>query len=218
MQVVLTTMYKTLLAAFGRQGWWPAETPFEVMVGAILTQNTAWRNVEQAIERLKKAGALTPEGLQKIPWRRLASLIRPAGYYNVKARRLKGFVEFLMGEYAGDINKMRQQPLGPLRERLLSVNGIGPETADSILLYACDKPIFVIDSYTKRVLSRHGLIEKGTGYAEVQRLFMKNLPPEVPLFQEYHALFVRLAKTFCRTKPRCTGCPLEQGWPISKKK
>jgi len=183
------------------------------MVGAILTQNTAWRNVESAIENLKEAGVLTPDGLRRITERRLAKLIRPAGYYNVKARRLKALSAFLTREYGGDLPRMFREPLAPLRERILMVKGVGPETADSILLYAGEKPIFVIDAYTKRVLSRHGMITDGASYGAVQELFMRSLPADVALYKEYHALFVRLAKSFCKTKPQCAGCPLEQGWP-----
>jgi endonuclease-3 related protein len=185
------------------------------MVGAILTQNTAWRNVEHAIENLKKARVLTPEGLRRIAKRKLARLIRPAGYYNVKAKRLKELISFLSSEYGGDLQRMFSEPLAPLRERILRVKGVGPETADSILLYAGGKPIFVIDAYTKRVLSRHGMIMDGASYGDLQDLFMRSLPEDVALYKEYHALFVRLAKTFCKTKPLCAGCPLEQGWPTS---
>jgi endonuclease-3 related protein len=206
----LSVIYNRLLSFFGEQGWWPAETPFEVMVGAILTQNTAWRNVEHAIVRLKEAGVLTPEGLHRITERRLARLIRPAGYYNIKASRLKALIAFLTREYGGDLQRMFREPLALLRERILMVKGVGPETADSILLYAGEKPIFVIDAYTKRILSRHGMIPDGASYGVIQDLFMRSLPADVAQYKEYHALFVRLAKTFCKTKPRCAGCPLEQ--------
>jgi endonuclease-3 related protein len=211
----LLPIYHKLLSFFGGQGWWPAETPFEVIIGAILTQNTAWRNVEHAIENLKQEGVLTPEGLRRITERRLARLIRPAGYYNVKAKRLKEFSLFLTREYGGDLRRMFRKPLGPLRGKILMVKGVGPETCDSILLYAGEKPIFVIDAYTKRVLSRHGIITDGASYEAIQELFMRSLPDDVALYKEYHALFVRLAKTFCKTKPQCAGCPLEQGWPTS---
>lgn len=211
----LFLIYNRLLSFFGKQGWWPAETPFEVMVGAILTQNTAWRNVEHAIDNLKKDGVLTPEGLHRITEKRLAKLIHPAGYYNVKAKRLKELISFLAREYGGDLPRMFRVPLVPLREKILMVKGVGPETADSILLYAGEKPIFVIDTYTKRVLSRHGMIADGASYEAIQELFMRSLPEDVALYKEYHALLVRLAKTFCKTKPLCTGCPLEYGWPTS---
>jgi endonuclease-3 related protein len=214
----LLAIYNTLLTFFGEQGWWPAETPFEVIVGAVLTQNTAWRNVERAIENLKEEGVLTPQGLMNLDEARLAVFIRPAGYYNVKARRLKHLMNFLEREYGGDLKLMFDEPLSSLRERLLAVKGIGPETADSILLYAGEKPIFVVDAYTKRILSRHGMITNGASYEDVQDLFMHSLPSDVALYKEYHALLVRLAKTFCKTKPLCTGCPVEDGWPISSGK
>jgi endonuclease-3 related protein len=214
----LLGIYQTLLRFFGEQGWWPAETPFEVVVGTVLTQNTAWRNVERAIENLKGEGVLTPMGLRGLDESRLAQLIRPAGYYNVKARRLKSLIEFLAGEYGGDLRKMFDEPLATLRGKLLAVKGIGPETADSILLYAGEKPIFVIDAYTRRILSRHGMIVDGASYGDIQDLFMRNLPRDVSLYKEYHALFVQLAKTFCKTKSHCAGCPLEEGWPISSGK
>jgi endonuclease-3 related protein len=185
------------------------------MVGAILTQNTAWRNVEHAIARLKEAGVLTPEGLRRITERRLAKLIRPAGYYNVKANRLKALIAFLTREFGGDLQRMFSEPISSLRGKILMVKGVGSETADSILLYAGEKPIFVIDAYTKRVLSRHGMITDGASYGAIQNLFMRSLPPDVALYKEYHALFVRLAKSFCKTKPQCAGCPLEEGWPTS---
>jgi endonuclease-3 related protein len=188
------------------------------MVGAILTQNTAWRNVEQAIENLKKEGMLTPQGLSGLNETRLAALIRPAGYYNVKAKRLKGLITFLDEEYGGNLQRMFNEPLLSLREKILTVKGIGPETADSILLYAAEKPTFVIDAYTTRVLSRHGMITDGASYGDIQGLFMRVLPRDVSLYKEYHALFVRLAKTFCKTKPLCGGCPLEDGWHTSSGK
>ena len=214
----LLLIYHRLLSFFGEQGWWPAETPFEVVVGAILTQNTAWRNVERAIENLKEAGVLTPQGLRDLDEARLAELIRPSGYYNVKAKRLKDVMKFLEGGYGGDLQRMFSEPISSLRGKILMVKGVGSETADSILLYAGEKPIFVIDAYTKRVLSRHGMITDGASYGDIQDLFMRSLPLDVSLYQEYHALFVRLAKTFCKTKPLCMGCPLEDGWPTSSGK
>ncbi len=183
-----------------------------------MTQNTAWRNVERAIENLKSEGVLTPMGLRGVEESRLAELIRPAGYYNVKARRLKSLMEFLDGGYEGNLSKMFTEPLSTLRAKLLAVKGIGPETADSILLYAGAKPIFVIDAYTRRILSRHGMIADGASYGEIQDLLMRSLPQDVPLYQEYHALFVQLAKTFCKTKPHCAGCPLEKEWSTSNGK
>ena len=207
-------MYDTLLSSFGPQGWWPAETPFEVIVGAVLTQNTAWSNVERAIANLKKAEVLSPSRLSKLTEKKLAKLIRSAGYYNVKAKRLKNFMHFLDREYGGDLSHMFKEPLATVREKILAVKGIGPETADSILLYAAGKPIFVIDAYTRRILSRHNIFTDGTTYENIQSLFMQNLPHQVSLFREFHALFVRLAKSYCNTTPVCRGCPLEPPWPM----
>jgi len=187
-------------------------------VGAVLTQNTAWRNVERAIENLKEEGVLTPQSLIGLDEARLAGLIRPAGYYNVKARRLKHLMHFLDEAYGGGLERMFAEPLSSLRGKLLEVKGIGPETADSILLYAGEKPIFVVDAYTRRVLLRHGMITDGASYEDIQDLFMRGLPQDVALYQEYHALLVRLAKTFCKTKPLCSGCPVEDGWPTSSGK
>lgn len=205
----LGSFYRRLRSSFGGQRWWPADTPFEVMVGAILTQNTSWLNVEKAISNLKSHNLLRPHKLSKLPLKRLASLIRPSGYYNIKAKRLKSFLKFFIGNYGGDIKKMRETKPLFLREQLLCVNGIGPETADSILLYALDMPFFVVDAYTKRVLLRHGLIEEGASYGEVQKLFTQNIKKEVKLFNEYHALLVKLGKEYClKNKPKCDICPL----------
>jgi len=183
-----------------------------------LTQNTAWKNVERAIENLKREGVLTPQGLIQVEESRLAELIRPAGYYNVKARRLKNFMDFLHREYGRDLKGMFSESLATLREKILKVKGIGLETADSILLYAGEKPIFVVDAYTKRILYRHGIVTDGVSYQDIQDLFMSSLPRDISLYKEYHALLVKLAKTFCKTKPHCTGCPLEEGWLISRGK
>ncbi|UCC66701.1 MAG: endonuclease III domain-containing protein [Deltaproteobacteria bacterium] len=211
----LLFIYRKLLNFFGEQRWWPADTPFEVIVGAVLTQNTNWRNVERAIENLKRAGVLTPQRLINVEKPKLTKLIRPAGYYNVKAKRLINFVDFLNREYRGDLEIMFNESLPALRKKILKVKGVGLETADSVLLYAGGKPIFVIDAYTKRVLFRHGIITDGATYQDIQDLFMHTLPQDISLYKEYHALLVKLAKTFCKPKPRCTGCPLEEGWPIS---
>ncbi len=194
---------------YGSQGWWPADTRLEVIIGAILTQNTAWSNVEKAILNLKKKGTfLSPLALRELDAKTLAALIRPAGYYNVKARRLKNFISFLWAEHGGSLGKMAQLRTDELRVKLLAVNGIGPETCDSILLYAFHRPVFVIDAYTKRIFSRHKFFGKDIKYEEAQRFFMESLPGSSALFNEYHALIVRLAKDFCRTAPRCDGCPL----------
>lgn len=204
----LDQIYQRLSQTFGPQGWWPADTPFEVAVGAILTQNTNWRNVTLAIERLKTAGLLTPAALETVPEAALAELIRPAGYYRVKARRLKNLAAFLCRNYGGSLDSLAAADHLRIREELLRLKGIGPETADNILLYALQKPVFVVDAYTHRILSRHGLAPETCSYEELQELFHAALPPEVPLFQEYHALLVRLGKTCCRPRPRCQACPL----------
>jgi len=206
----LNLIYKKLYSHFGPQHWWPAESPFEVMVGAILTQNTNWQNVEKAMGNLKMHKLLNPHKLYRLPHKILARLIKPAGYYNVKAKRLKEFLGFLMKSYQGNLKKMSLDNLKELRSRLLSVNGIGPETADSILLYALEKPVFVVDAYTKRILSRHLLIKEDTNYEETQNLFMKNLKTDVRLFNEYHALLVKLGKELClKRRPKCQICPLK---------
>lgn len=205
----LKKTYKKLFAAFGPQYWWPGETQFEIIVGAILTQNTAWNNVEKAIQNLKKARLLTPRRLHDLSHVDLAEFIRPAGYFNVKARRLKTFLNLLFDKYGGNLDKMFKKRLNVLRGELLTVNGIGPETADSILLYAGGYPIFVVDAYTKRVLSRHQLVSQDATYEDIQRLFMDNLPHDAKLFNEYHALFVRVGKDLCRPRrPLCQRCPL----------
>src|SRR4030042_3794670 len=188
MQRFLMNIYRRLYKAFGPRHWWPGETAFEVMVGAILTQNTSWTNVERAIQSLKNEGVLNPEGLHRLKKSRLATLIRPSGYFRIKADRLKAFMNFLLENYDGKIGRMGKEELETLSEQLLRVKGIGPETADSILLYGLQKPVFVVDAYTKRILSRHGLIPEKTSYEEIQRLFMRNLPREEKLFNEYHAL------------------------------
>jgi endonuclease-3 related protein len=205
----LLKIFERLYSFYGPQHWWPGETPFEIAVGAILTQNTNWGNVEKAITNLKAAGLLSPEKLEEIQEGRLAELIRPAGYFNIKAKRLKAFISLLMNSYQGSMKKMKKEDLQYLRHKLLEVNGIGPETADSILLYALGKPVFVIDAYTRRVLSRHNILPYDAPYEEYQRLFHDGLDEDVPLFNEYHALFVRVGKDFCRPKPRCEDCPLK---------
>jgi len=210
MQRLLMNIYRTLYQAYGPRDWWPGETPFEVMVGAILTQNTSWRNVEKAIVKLKEEGSLSSEGIRKLKKSRLASLIRSSGYYRIKTDRLKSFVDFLFEEYHEDIKKMGGERVGELREKLLGVKGIGPETADSILLYGLKKPIFVVDAYTKRILSRHEVISKKASYDEIQKLFMDHLPLDERLFNEYHALLVHLGKTVCKKTPKCELCPLKR--------
>jgi endonuclease-3 related protein len=204
----LQTIYKTLFKAFGPQHWWPGDTPFEIAVGAILTQNTNWGNVEKAIDNLKAAQALSARKIHEMSTDKLAALIRPAGYFNVKAKRLKAFISLLMDDHQGSMKRMKNKDMNMLRGKLLSVNGIGPETADSMLLYALDKPIFVIDAYTKRILSRHGIIGHDEPYEAFQGLFHEALRRDTRLFNEYHALFVRTGKDYCRPKPLCHGCPL----------
>ncbi len=207
---VLLEIYDKLYAFHGPQHWWPGDTPFEVAVGAILTQNTNWSNVEKAIGNLKKEKVLNAKALHLLPAEKLASLIRPAGYFNVKAKRLKSFLDFLMHNYSGSMERMRKKDIRPLRQELLKVNGIGPETADSILLYGLDKPVFVIDAYTKRMLSRHGIMHKEDSYDEYQDLFHQALAQDTQLFNEYHALIVMTGKDYCKPNPRCSECPLKK--------
>lgn len=205
----LLSIYQSLFEHFGPQKWWPGETAFEVCVGAILTQNTSWQNVKKAIDNLKAADALSPQVMSQMDENSLANLIRPAGYYNIKARRLKSFLHFLMSEFGGDLDTMFAHPLGELRGGLLSIKGIGPETADSILLYGGNLPTFVVDAYTMRALLRHGLIFEDATYEDVRSMFMDNLPLDVGLYNEFHALWVALGKNYCRkTKPLCDTCPL----------
>jgi len=211
---LLKEMYAQLWQGFGPQGWWPGETPFEVIIGAILTQNTNWTNVALALTGLKAGGLLNPRALREMPEGELAGRIRSAGYFNVKARRLKNFLDFFSHHFQDSLEKMAAADLPSLRTALLTVKGIGPETADSILLYALHKPTFVVDAYTFRILSRHLPIPEACSYEELQELFMENLPAEVSLYQEFHALLVRLGKEFCRPRPRCPGCPLHE-WPVA---
>ncbi len=199
-------IYKRLYKAFGPRGWWPGHTPFEVMVGAVLTQNTAWTNVEKAIRNLKREKVLTPARLNGVDTSRLARLIRPAGYFNVKAKRIKSLVNFLFKEYKGDLRRMREERINTLRPKLLGVHGVGPETCDSILLYALEKPVFVIDAYTKRIFSRCGAAKEDIPYEELQSVFMEYLPKSVRLYNEYHALIVQLGKDICRKDPKCGLC------------
>lgn len=204
----LEEIYKRLSTKFGPQNWWPARTRFEVIIGAILTQNTSWNNVERAIDNLKEAGCLTPAKIKNMPTPRLAKLIRPAGYFNIKAKRLKNFINFLYKEYGGQLDRMGKEYWLNLRLKLLGINGIGPETADSILLYAFEKPVFVVDAYTKRLLSRHNLVGRNADYQTIQTMFMDNLPQDPKMYNEYHALLVSLGKNLCRAKPLCEICPL----------
>jgi endonuclease-3 related protein len=208
----LQTVYRRLFERYGPQHWWPADTPFEVMVGAILTQNTAWGNVEKAIANLKAAGALTPEAITAVAHDTLAAWLRPSGYFNIKAQRLRNYCEWYLAQ--GGFAPLNALDDAPLRHAVLSVNGVGPETADDILLYAFQRPVFVIDAYTRRIFSRLGLIQHDSGYETLRHHFEDGLhkePNRVVLFNEYHALIVLHAKEHCRVKPRCSGCPLRRG-------
>lgn len=205
----LDTIYRAMSEALGPSHWWPGETPFEVCVGAILTQNTNWVNVERAIGNLKEADALTPEALRDMDPERMQQLIRPAGYFRMKTGKLKNFVAFLESEAEMAVENLRGRDMQEVRRALLTVNGIGPETADSMLLYALDMPSFVVDAYTARMMQRHGLIAEGCDYHELQSLFMDHLSEDVALYNEFHALIVRIGKDLCRkTGPRCENCPL----------
>ena len=209
---LLLDLYSRLYKAFGPRHWWPGDSPFEVAIGAILTQNTAWRNVRKAMGNLKAAGLLSPDALYDLPVQDVAAVIRPAGYYNIKARRLKNFLEFLFLENGGDLECLLTEALDTLRNKLLSIKGVGPETADSILLYAGNRPTFVVDTYTKRILFRHRLMPQEASYDEVRFFFMDCLKPDVAMFNEYHALLVHLGHTFCSKRhPKCTACPA-RGW------
>ncbi|NIQ96249.1 MAG: endonuclease III domain-containing protein [Desulfuromonadales bacterium] len=209
MQNRLILVFEHLAGHFGPLHWWPAETPFEVAVGAVLTQNTAWTNVEKAIANLKKAEALSPAAIRDCSRPELEALIRPAGFFRQKAERLQLFVEHLFACHGGSLERLLAAPLSEARRELLSLKGIGPETADSILLYAGGHPSFVVDAYTRRLFGRLGLLDGGENYEVIRELFMSQLPPDVEMFNEYHALIVEECKTFCRkSRPRCADCPL----------
>lgn len=210
----LIDVYERLYTAYGPQCWWPGETPLEIIVGAILTQSAAWTNVEKALSNLTAAGALSPEGLRALAEDELAALIRPSGYFKAKARKLKAFVALLDERYGGDLDRMLASPVDEVRAALLATYGIGPETADSILLYAGGQPLFVIDAYTRRTFSRLGWLPASDGYHVWQRLFMRALPSDAPLFNEYHALIVRHGKEVCRKRPMCARCPLAADCPV----
>lgn len=210
-RALILSVYERIFEFFGPQHWWPADSPFEVIVGAILTQNTAWRNVRMAINRLKEEGVLSCAGIHGLSAGRLSELIRSSGYYNVKAGRLKAFCEHIITDHGGDLAGFLRQDLETLRPELLRIKGIGPETADSIVLYAAEKPSFVVDAYTFRVFTRHAWIGEGMTYEDLRRYFMDVLDPDVPLFKEYHALLVRTGHFYCKRKPHCELCPLK-GW------
>ena len=205
----LMTIYSLLFTAYGPQNWWPAESRFEMMIGAILTQNTSWNNVEKAIRNLKRRDLLSVEALSDISVPTLAEHIRPAGYFNIKAKRLKNLIVFIQEKYDGDLSELFSGSTETIRMALLSVRGIGLETADSMILYGAGRPLFVVDTYTHRILSRHNLIGEEAGYYELQTVFMENLPHDAELFKEFHALIVKTGKDYCRKKPLCPDCPLE---------
>ena len=206
----LGEIYQMLLEHFGPQSWWPAQSRFEVIVGAVLTQNTSWTNVEKAIANLKSADLLSPEKLHNLDTAELAPIIKPAGYFNVKAKRLKNLINWLFENYDGRLANLENLSTDRLREELLTVNGVGLETADSILLYAFERPFFVVDTYTARMAVRHELIEPGADYEQLRELFQSNLPPDAKMFNEYHGLLVSLGKEFCKPKPKCDDCPLNK--------
>ncbi len=208
LEKTLQEIFERLLRRYGPQHWWPGETPFEVIVGAILTQSAAWSNVEKAILNLKASCALSPRVLRELPEPELAGLIRPSGYYNAKARKLKAMAGWLQ-QYGDSLDRAFAKDIPALREELLAVHGIGEETADSIILYAAGKPIFVIDAYTRRIMGRLGLRPAREGYGGYQALFTANLPADARLFNEYHALLVCLGKYACRKQPRCGECCLK---------
>jgi endonuclease III related protein len=205
---LLLEMYEAMLEAFGPRGWWPGRTRFEICVGAILTQNTAWRNVKLAIANLRGAGRLDPKAMHELEPSALAQLIVPSGYYNIKAKRLKNFTTMLADDFGGSLNRLFALSASELRAKLLSVNGIGRETADSITLYAAKKPVFVVDTYTRRIGSRHGLFDKDSDYETMRAYFTDRLPEDTALFNEYHALIVGVGNLYCGSTPRCAECPL----------
>ena len=206
----LMEIYNLLYDAFGPQHWWPGETQIEIAVGAILTQNTSWSNVKKAITNLHNADCLSAEKLFELPNERLAELIKPAGYYNIKTKRLKNFINWFNEQYSGDFKLLEDVNTNVLREELLSINGVGRETADSILLYALERPVFVIDAYTARITQRHHLSGPEADYEMLRDLFESNLSQEVPLYNEFHALIVRTGYLYCKPKPKCSECPLNK--------
>ena len=211
----LLKIYQRMEDHFGPTGWWPAETPFEVAVGAVLTQNAAWANVEKAIARIKAHMALDPVSLYNLPERQLAALVRPAGYFRVKAARLRALLALISEQFGGDFGKLTKLPTNRLRETLLSVNGIGPETADDIVLYAANRPVFVVDAYTRRIFGRHCMVDPKADYEKIRHFFESALGRKPKLFKEYHALIVYTGKHFCRKRPRCETCPLARLRPVN---
>jgi endonuclease III related protein len=212
----LLRYYEVMSGALGPMHWWPAQTPFEVIVGAILTQSTAWGNVERAIANLRSARVLSPSGMLRVPTARLAAMVRPSGYFRQKAKKLKAFVRFLQVGYGGSLKRMFHTPTLELREKLLSVHGIGPETADSILLYAGNHPVFVVDAYTHRIFGRHGITNGKPDYEKVRSMVEASIPQRPELFNEFHALIVNAGKNWCRkSAPRCEECPLRPLLPAN---
>jgi endonuclease III related protein len=211
---ILPQYFEALFQAHGEQHWWPGRTPFEVIVGAILVQNTTWVNVESAIANLRRARLLTPSAMEKVTQPKLARLIRSSGYFRQKARKLKEFMTFLRKQHRSSLAAMFRTPTAKLREQLLGVHGVGPETADSILLYAGNHPVFVVDAYTRRILQRHGLAAGKESYEAIRGLFEQSLPNDPQLFNEYHALLVHTGKHCCRTRaPLCSQCALRRFLP-----
>ncbi len=207
-KAALLTIYSTLLERYGNRGWWPAETPFETIIGAILAQNVSWSNARKAVENLKCAGLLDVQALRDADPTVISGHIIPSRYYNQKARRISAFMQFLYAEYGGDIDCMSGEDLPRLRVKLLSLKGFGEETVDSMLLYACNLPVFVVDAYTKRIFHRYGLLRENAPYHEVQHFFMTHLPGDVPLYNDYHAQIVNLGNSICKTHPDCHLCPI----------
>ena len=206
----LMRIYESLLDAYGHQGWWPADTPFEVMVGAVLAQRTSWRNVRMAVDRLRAADLLSARALADAAPGRLQELIRPSGYYRQKAARLQLLVRWVLERADGDPASLAAVPTDDLRAELLALRGIGPETADSMLLYALGRPTFVVDAYTMRLAVRHGLADPACGYYELKDLFESHLPRDLDLYKDYHAQLVELGKGCCRPAPLCGQCPLHE--------
>jgi endonuclease III related protein len=216
MSETLEAIYDACFKHFGPLKWWPADTPFEVCVGAVLTQNTSWKNVVKAINNLKELSMLNADSIHNTEEANLALIIKPSGYFNIKAKRLKKFVSHLVNEHRGDLNSLFSSSVEDLRRELLSIYGVGKETADSIILYASEMPIFVVDSYTKRILVRHGLVHEDAEYDEIRSVFERNLPQDVVLFKEYHAQLVAVGNRYCRKIPRCGECPLGSLEMLSK--
>jgi endonuclease-3 related protein len=206
----LLNIFRTLLLSFGKRNWWPGETELEIIVGAILTQNTSWKNVEKAINNMKAQGVLDVDTLHTITKDQLGEIIKPSGFYNQKSSRLKLFINVLHENFNKSIDNLKYYDTNDLRKLMLSINGIGPETADSILLYALNRPVFVVDAYTKRFLKNHQIYDGDDRYDDIQNFFMANLPLDTYLFNEFHALIVCLCQNYCKKKPECIKCPLNK--------